>query len=242
MQIEQSLLNKPVFVILHGKTCETLEQRIEEFKNKDIIWASISTFDIPQKYILDKINKKFSIVFDSSTVKNEVDYEIKVRLPRLINYLSENKDNKYICTKTDKNNLFNLRNRLRLTFNEDYKNQIIYTEDIGIDPNLFCVSLHLYIACLAKLGFKKIVLFGADGGGKHGNNIESYYKYKEIKIDKEIADNLSYNMVGDSANINSSFKSLMEKTLGYMPEVFNCSKDSLYTVFNFISYEEAINL
>ena len=242
MQIEQSLLNKPICMILHGRSCEELENNIELFKHLDIVWASISTFDIPQKYILDKINKKFSIVFDSSTVKNEQDYEILLRIPRLIKYLSENKNNKYICTKSDKNNLFNLRNRLRLTFNEDYKEQIIYTEDIGIDPKPFCVSLHLYLACLCQLGFKKIILFGADGGGTYGNLIESYYKWEEIKKDKEIAGNVNYNMVGDSNNINSTFISLMNQTLGYIPEIYNCSDYSLYTVFKKINYEEAINI
>ncbi|MEK7548919.1 MAG: hypothetical protein AAB496_00275, partial [Patescibacteria group bacterium] len=174
-------------------------------------------------------------------VKNEQDYEILLRIPRLINYLSDNKTNIYICTKTDKNNLFNLRNRLRLTFNNNFKDQIIYTEDIGIDPKPFCVSLHLYIACLSKLGFKKIILFGADGGGKHGNLIESYYKSELVKIDKELCGNLSYNIIGDSCNINSSYESLMMKTLGYIPKVFNTSKDSLYTVFPKITYEEVLN-
>ena len=241
MQIEQSLLNLPICIILHGKSCETLENNINLFKDLNVVWASISTFDIPQKYILDKINKKFSIVFDSSTVKNEREYELIVRIPRLINYLFEDKNNIYICTKSDKNNLFDLRNRLRLTFNEYYKEQIIYTEDRGIDPKPFCVSLHLYIACLCKLGFKKIILFGADGGGKHGNSIESYYKWEEIKKDKEIADNLNFNMIGDSCNINSSYESLMMKTLGYIPKVFNTSIDSLYTVFPKITYEEVLN-
>jgi hypothetical protein len=241
MQIEQSLLNKPICLVLHGKSCEELENRIQEFKNFDCVWASMSSFDIPQEYILNKINKNFSIIYDSSTVRNEVDYEIKIRLPRLINYLSNNKTNIYICTKSDKNNLFNLRNRLRLTFNEDFKEQIIYTEDLGIDPNPFCVSLHLYIACLSKLGFKKIILFGADGGGKHGNLIESYYKSELVKIDKELCGNLNYNMIGDTTNINSSYKDLIMKTVGFIPNVINCSPNSNYTIFKNISYEEFLS-
>lgn len=242
MEIEQSLLKKPICIVLHGNSCEILEEQIQNFKDKDIVWASMSSFDIPQTFILNKINKKFSIVFDSSTVKNEREYELTIRLPRLINYLSQNENNIYICTKSDKNNLFELRNKLRLTFNDDYKKQIIYTEDIGIDPNPFCVSLHLYIACLSKLGFKKIILFGADGGGKKGNSIESYYKHEEVKIDKELCGNVSYNMIGDSNNINSTFEPLMKKVLGYIPEVYNCSPDSLYNVFKKTNYMEVLNL
>lgn len=234
--------NKQALLICHGRSLENLEALIENFRDKNITWCSMSTFDIPQKYILDKINKKFSIVYDSSTVKNEKEYELSIRIPRLIKYLSEDKNNKYICTKTDKNNLFNLRNKLLLSFNQDFKDQIIYAEDLGIDPNPFCVSLHLYIACLVKMGFNQIILFGADGGGKWGNSIESYYKWEEIKKDKEIAGNLSYNMVGDSNNINSSFEPLMKQSLGFIPEVLNCSKDSLYTIFKNINYEEVLNI
>jgi len=233
--------NKTILVVIHGRSIEELETRIDEFKNVKCTWASMSTFDIPQKYILDRIDKKFNVVFDSSTVKNEREYELEVRIPRLIKYLSENKENKYICTKTDKNNLFNLRSRLVLGFNENFKDQIIYTEDLGIDPNPFCVSLHLYIACLVKMGFSRIILFGADGGGKWGNSIESYYKWEEIKKDKEIAGNLSYNMVGDSNNINSSFEPLMKQSLGFVPEIINCSPGSVYSAFKNISYSEVLN-
>jgi hypothetical protein len=234
--------NKTFLVLLHGKSIETLENKITDYKDLDVVWCGISTFDIEQKYILNKINKEYNIVFDCSTVKNAEDYEITVRIPRLISYLSKNKEYKYICTKSDKNNLFELRNRLRLSFNEDFKKQIIYVEDLGINPNPFCVSLHLYLACLLKFNPRKIILFGADGGGTYGNSIESYYKWEEVKKDKEIAGNLFYNMVGDSNNINTTFTPLMQNIFSYIPEIYNCSPNSLYTVFKNVSYDEVINI
>ena len=234
-------MNTYFLLLCHGKSLEILEERIGEFASlNNIVWGSMSTFDIPQKYILDKIGCHFTVVYDSSTVKNANDYELIVRIPRLINYLTQNKINKYICTKTDKHNLFDLRNRLKPTFNEDFKNQIVYAEDLNIIPQDFKVSLHLYIACLIKLGYKNIILFGADGGGKYGNSIESYYKWEEVKKDKEVADNLSYNMVGDSNNINSTYEWLMNKNIGYVPEILNCSPDSVYTVFKKITYDECL--
>ena len=57
MQIEQSLLTKPLCIILHGKSCEILEYKIEQFKDLDVVWGSMSSFDLPQKYILNKIIK-----------------------------------------------------------------------------------------------------------------------------------------------------------------------------------------
>jgi hypothetical protein len=232
--------NKTYCILAHGKSLEELEKRIEKFKNIDVVWCGINYFN-PSQNILKKISKDFNIVFDCSTVKNAIYYEKEVRIPRLSEYLEKNTHNKYICTKSDKNNLHNLRNEIKVDFNEKYKNQIIYVEDLDINPNPFCVSLHLYIASLAKLGAKQIVLFGADGGGNLGNSVESYYNYREIENDKIKAGNTSYNMVGDSNNINSTFEILMTKTLGYIPNVINCSPDSVYTIFKKVNYEEVLN-
>jgi hypothetical protein len=234
------LTNKTCLLVAHGRSLEELERKIGRFINLDVVWCSMSTFDVPEDYILSKINKHFTVVYDSSTVENAIDYEIAVRIPRLSKYLDRDEDNIYICTRTDHSNLYQLRDNLRLDFNKKYKNKIICAEDIGINPNDFCVSLHLFIACLYKMGTKKVILFGADGGSIYGNSIESYYNWRLIENDKKIAGNLTYNMVGDTNNINSTYGVLMEKSLGYIPKVLNCSPDSTYTVFEKITYEEVL--
>jgi len=237
------LKNKTILLLCHGKSLETLEERIEEFKDlEDVVWTSLSTFDVPESFILSKINKEFSVVYDSSTVKNEKQYELEIRIPRLSKYLDRETKNVYLCTNSDRNNLFLLRNRICPEFNKKYKSKIIYAEDLKINPCNFKVSLHLYIACLYKMNCKQIMLFGADGGAKYGNAIESYYKHELIKKDKEVADNLNYNMIGDTNNINSTYENMMMSTLGFMPSILNCSLDSIYTVFPKISYDEGISL
>jgi hypothetical protein len=232
---------KPTFVIFHGKSVEELERRIDQYKDLDVYWASISTFDIPQQYILDKIGRKFDLVYDSSTVENEVKYELEVRIPRLEKYFNES-HGYYICTKSDRNNLYDLRNRIVPEFNEKYKDRILYVEDIGINPNEFCVSIHLFLCCLIKLGLEKIVLFGADGGGSFGNNVDSYYKSELVKKDKKIANGGAYNMIGDTNNVNGTYAQIMNKIIGYVPSIYNCSPGTKYTIFENIFYDDIVNM
>lgn len=232
------LTNKTCAILAHGSSLSILENRIEEFRNKDIVWCGMNYFN-PSEEILKKINKSFSIVFDCSTVKNNKSYEMYYRLPRLKEFLNRN-DTTYITLKSGRDNLYELRNKIGDNFNEKYKDKIIYGENLGFDCNQFCVSLHLYIALLLKLNVRTIILFGADGGGTIGNNVSSYYKSELILEDKKHADNVSYNMVGDTNNVNSSFVPIMQSIFGHVPEILNCSPISTYTVFKKITYDELL--
>jgi len=233
--------NKICCVIAHGKSVDELEQRIEEFKNLDVVWCGMNYFT-PTEAILAKINKQFQVVFDCSTVKNNREYEVQARLPRLQEYLDRPVNNLYITLKTGKDNLYALREIVAPSFNKTYQEKILYAEDCGFDTNQFCVSLHLYLATLIKLGGRRIVLFGADGGGVDGNNVSSYYRWDLVKKDKELADNVSYNMVGDTNNINSTFAPIMTQIFGSVPEIINCSPISSYTVFKKVNYDELLQL
>jgi len=199
----------------------------------------MSSFDIHEDYTT-KAGVDITVVYDCSTVANARDYELDVRLPRLKKFLDKDPSHHYICNRTGHGNLYNLRKGIDKDFNMKYSSQIIYTEDIGINPDPYCVSLHLYIATMCLLGIDKIILFGADGGGSYGNNVESYYKTKQVLEDKKAAGNVSYNMVGDTSNINSSFKSRMIADLGFVPEVINCSPTTTYTVFKIMDYNETL--
>jgi len=237
-----ALKNKICLLVGLGRSIEELEARIEEFKDFDVVWCGMSSFDIPQKYILDKINKHFQIIYDSSTVQNAEEYELTRRIPRLIKHLDKYPDSCYVTTNSDKNNAYRLRERIAPEFNRKYRNQIIYAEEIGVDPNPFCVSIHLYIACLYKLNCKEIILFGQDGDrqGLYNNKVESYYKHELIKEDKIVADNLVYNLIGDTHNVNTTYKDRMFATLGYVPNLLNCSPNSSFTVWQVIDYNTVL--
>jgi hypothetical protein len=237
------LTNKTCAILAHGNSLYELESRIKEFRNKDVVWCGMNYF-APSEEILKKINKSFSIIYDSSTIANDkaLKYENNIRIPNLSKFLDRDKNNKYICSNSDNNNLYNLRERHFPEFNKKYKNQIICVEDLGINPKIFFVSLPLYIASLIKMGCKKIIMFGADGGGKYGNNIESYYNHKLVKAEKDVAGILNYNISGDTSTVNTQFESIMIKTFGYIPtEIFNCSINSAYTIFKKITYNEILN-
>jgi hypothetical protein len=232
------LTNKTCAILAHGSSLSELESRIEEFRNKDIVWCGMNYFN-PSEEILKKIDKSFSIVFDCSTVKNNKAYEIYSRLPRLKEFLNR-ENTTYITLKTGRDNLYELRNRIGDNFNEKYNDKIIYGESLNMDCNQFCVSLHLYIACLLKLNARNIILFGADGGGTYGNSVNSYFQADKILADKQLADNISYNMVGDTNNVNSSFNPIMQSIFGYIPEILNCSSISTYNVFKKVTYDEIL--
>jgi hypothetical protein len=232
------LTNKTICVLLHGSSLNELESKIEEFRNINVVWCGINYFN-PSEEILKKIDKSFNIIFDCSTVQNNVEYEKKARLPRLIEFL-ERKNTTYITLKSGRDNLYDLRNRIGSDFNEKYKNQIVYGENLGFDCNQFCVSLHLYLTCLLKLGAKTIILFGADGGGNLGNSVSSYYKPELMQEDKVIAGNTSYNMTGDTCNVNNSFNSIMQSIFGQIPTILNCSPNSQYTVFKNVNFNQVL--
>ena len=237
-----NLTNKTCFLVGLGRSIEELDKRIDEFKDFDVIWCSMSSFDVPQQHILNRINKYFTIVFDCSTVKNEVNYELTRRIPRISYHLDTYKNSIYITTNSDKNNTYELRQKIAPDFNIKYRSQILYVEELGINPNPFCVSIHLFIASLYKLGCKEVILFGQDGDskGKYNNHVDSYYKSDLIREDKEIAGNLIYNLVGDTNNVNESYNYLLQQTLNYIPKPLNCSPGSTFNIFKTVNYDELL--
>ncbi len=234
--IKKIVEGKVCCILAHGKSIETLESRIEEFRNFDVVWCGMNYFN-PTEEIIKKINKQFKIVFDCSMVKNAELYEITTRLPRLRKYLSRLDDNYFI---TLKESLLTLWKKVDKQFPIQFKNKIIYGEDLISNTKYFCVSLHLYIACLLKLGAKQIILFGADGSSKD-NTEQTYYKSNLVLQDRKMTGNAFFNVIGDTNNINCSFEPLMRSALGYVPtNVVNCSPNSYLTVFKKVNYNEIL--
>lgn len=55
-------IDKPVCFILFGHSLEEFDNRIQEFKDLDVLWFSLNWWEIAQE-ILNKINRKLDYVF-----------------------------------------------------------------------------------------------------------------------------------------------------------------------------------
>lgn len=241
--------NKTCAILAHGRSLEELEKRIDKFKDLDIVWCGMNYFN-PSEDILKKINKEFTVVFDCSTpfgtystspphLVEKIDrYELRTRLPRLTEYLQRPAKNIYV---TLRDNLYDVRNKIGGDFNDRFKEKIIYGEDLGFDTKQFCVSIHLYIACLLKLGANNIILFGADGGGTNPNTIESYYRPDLFVVERTLCESLHFDMVSDNVHVNNTFGPIMQQIFSYIPEIINCSHISNYTTFKKTNYDETID-
>lgn len=237
-RLRNKLKNKTVAVLLHGSSLYELEQRIDEFKDFDICWASMGQWDMVEKHILSKIDKNLDITFDTAEVEKPVRFEIKRRIPRLKEFLERPVDNFHITMRHASMHL--LRFKLGCHLETQYKEKIIYAEDI-CPANVFCVSFPLFITSLWACGASNIILFGCDG---RSNLISDYFHPEEVIIEKQIADNVSYTVTGDSGWVAGGFPNVMkdfERTSGIpIPTILNCSTNSIHTLWPKITYDEAI--
>jgi hypothetical protein len=231
--------NRIVAVCLHGNSISELDSRIDEFKNFNICWTSLGQWELVEKYILAKIGKQLEITFDTAEVENPVRFEILRRIPRLKEFLSRDTNNLHISMRHV--SISKLREKLGCTIERDYSHKFIYAEDIG-PAYAFCVSFPLFIMSLWILGAQKIILFGCDGSKE--NSVSTYFHPEDVAIEKKIANNESFNLSGDCGWANSGFPKIMTHTSANMglplPEVVNCSINSLFGLYPIISYNQAI--
>lgn len=247
--------NKVYCMLAHGKSLEVLDQRIEEFRqfNDKIVYCGLNFFN-PSEKILNKIGRDFDIVFDCATVADEENYEINIRIPRLTEFLLRSNNKKYI---TIKGNLCDLRNRLfrngklKENFNVKFDNKIIYADSFFPQYHMFSVSLPLFIAILHKMGYSKIILFGADGvpdniEGRKG--VSSYYNPDSVQIERQVSGIKEFDLRVDTNRINNYYLSTMTEIFGSnnLPTVINCTSIvnerylSYYEVFEKKSYDQTV--
>ena len=253
VELENLVKNKIVGVALHGKSIEELEERIELFKDLDIVWVSLNAFDIIETYILNKINKKLSLIYCLADYWPEI--EKNIRIPLLIEAI--NRGSLMIAKKYLFENIFPENGAP--DFFGKYRDKIFLIEDF-IDINHFSIenllshytvsSLGYILSTLSILKAKKIILFGCDGGIK--NDITSYYK-SDIHIErrvlapyklKDFEDGMLFNIQSDTDILNTEFWKtyLTCMTLFNItpPPILNCSPNSYVTTFPIITYDSLL--
>ncbi len=248
-RVKKIVNNKTCAVMLHGKSIEELENRIDEFRGYNMVWTSLSQFTVMQDFILDKINQELSIVLDCSSVANDKirAFEYNIRKPRLERLLRKPFYNLWVTT----NGIINL---YRNVLNEnDFMNK--FSSKIFAVDNIFPKqkishymdvphSANLLIALLIAGGAKKIILFGFDGyNGSIEEGIKSYYKSDLALQERLIAlgthrdDGINYGtrMFEERfPNLHINYIKLFNNS----PKILNCSPNSLYTVLPKVDYNE----
>lgn len=240
--------NRTVCLMAHGASIKQLETHIYDLKDKDICWVSLGVFDMMEEYILSRINKHLSIIFDCATVPHArtEHYEKMSRIPRLEPFLKRNEDNLWITSHGL------IRDSVKLYYNyflDEFNDKILQVDDLfppheiskWMDvPN----SITLFIGALLAGNAKQIIIFGLDGYlGEIYKGIDSYYKPDLIRIERQIAlgsdqdPGINRDTKGFEERFLNIFKSQQNLFNNFCP-IFNCSPSSLYEMIPKINYSQ----
>jgi len=236
-----AIRSRTVLVLLHGKTIETFEYLINDFKDMDICYAGINQFTLTENNILAKIGKRFDIVQDCSEVAFPDEYEPKLRVPRISQFVQRPDQNCVLTTEK----VYGIWCKRGLGWTKDderYVNKFVLVEPYVLRsvPN----SLALYLLYLARFGAKKIILLGCDGYvGKPNEDLLTYYRHEEVAEEREIGfhDKNASGLHSDSSNFEIQFTELYTwyKAMHGIPdiEIVNCSPHSTFNLFRKINYD-----
>ncbi len=240
------------FVCLSGKSLEQLEIHIEELKDLNVIWIGLNYFKLPEIFILNKINKQFSIVFDCSGVSCPENYEPQHRVPMLTEFLSRNANNIWITSYSLLKDM--IRNAGQNDFILKYKNQTLILDNILKNPNYpkevlvrFPNSLTGLLSMLIAGMAKRVVLFGFDGLLANVNrtpeqNINTYYKSELVIHERMLACGRLHPgiLAWDSEEFDKRFPEIERIYRGIFGnptmEILNCSPTSIIKYLRKINY------
>ena len=222
-RITQKINNRTVAILSHGKSIESLEETIYQFKDKDICWVSFNYWQLFEEFILSKINKKLDIVLDCANSETRV-YEKEVRLP-------------FIKRLLDRDTLvLSLR---KVLADWSIIDRMLYQDKLVLLDEQFDISkvantLVLLIYAIAQAKPKEILLFGADGYTKEDSGLDSYYKpdfqlFRRLAIRLDNKATLKQETNAFNETFYSNYKELFNEE--YAVPTVNYSKDSLITIF-----------
>ena len=246
------IVNKrPVFLLSHGASIQGLEDRIQEYKNKDICWIGMGLFNNMEKYMLSKIGKELDVVFDCASVPDGFrhNYETNVRMPRLAEFLGRDRNNLWVTTHGMIRDCVDIY----APYMHKYDHKILLIDSIfprhqigmWMDvPNSTTLAI---AACMAGWA-SKIFIFGMDGyTGDVATGVSTYYHPEEHKIERlaALGSEQDPGIARDTDMFAKKFPALMRnyrRLLGNMAPIYNVSPITKYTVPDKISYEQVRGL
>ena len=251
-RFQKIVAGRPVAILAAGPSIHELEERIEELRDANICYFGLNSYTVQEAYILQQINKHFSAIMCSSREG------IPKTMNDIIDFLNRGEDNVFISsfwrdtfallvdTGFELQQFFDIFNQKLIFFNLTFGKTVPTVND----PLHFIVSNSLLVLIqMAIIGkASSIVLFGADGGFKEGSK-ECYYRQEDIRHRGSIDGKIKVGPVETLADdTNTYFNPIalialtnLYNAYNFAPiKILNCSKDSLYTVFPKVSYDEAL--
>jgi hypothetical protein len=255
-RLRQVINKRPVAIILHGPSITELERRIIELQDCDICYFGLNYFTIPEKDILQKINRTYSIIMVSG-IPRPGDH---IDMDDAINFL-EREDNNVFISETDSIRPLEMTHGIRLDeFIKKYDKKLMFFTGTSVTfitignglllpvPSIeyplhflrqSSASMLLSLALIGEAPM--VVVFGGDGGRINPEKL--YYKDSGSKLAESV---LEESLAFETKLFNLTMPLMIEKIYkiyNLRPiDIVNCSPQSHYTPLRKLSYDETFAL
>lgn len=242
-RLRKIINRRPVAILAAGPSIKQLEDRIEELKHADICYFGFNRF-IQEKFISRQIVKSLS-VFMQSTGPFLREY-----INDVISFLNRDEQNLFVSsffndTFSFMDNSFDLdcflnRYDEKLLFFGVGLDRTVPSEDQPLHfPWGNSLMLLIQLALIGKAS--RIVLFGADGGCKENSNQTHYRENEYYPVqDRDMKKLLAWDVnMGFNPILPISIRNIYKTYKIPSIDILNCSKESFYTPFPIISYDDA---
>lgn len=222
-RISDIVADRPVFVLLHGKSIKQLEYYMEKLKDKDICYTSVNNFNIMEHYILSKIGKRVSIIHCHSI------HGFERRTPAIVEYL-QRKDNNLLITTDIAISAFSLGHPSLIN---EHREKIWL---IPSNPWKHFNTVTAFLTVLLDEGVRNIFLFGADGcDDKTAKGAKaSYYHPETFKVGRGTGTGVT----GDTGRFNRVWPTFETAHNNNGTKILNCSPNSHVNCIPEIRYEQ----
>jgi len=223
-------INKPVFILAHGKSVHNVGTWMPEYQSLDVYWASFNRFPITAK-IIEPYDKIINIVYSMNV------HRLRQTVTDVKKFLKAGGERLFMVNVQchDKDIFrFDMEHHMQKEFEfltKEHPTKIIHTK--------YCLnngSMPHFIMGLLEVGFRKICLFGYDGSLDDRSQLEHYEQsFYECDPVEEM-----YPLMDDCKKMNEHGKEMFS---GYPDaEINNCNLESVVKCFPRIDYKHVMGI